>query len=275
VPPAVVGQLLGNLRCALFEDGPGHGARHGDDGGGGGQGVSISQEEIEAQIRGDIAHSTQLRLAESSGGGGSSNSSALSIIPSSQEPHPTPPTSSDPPPSAATSRKTPVLFARPPNPPTGRRPDVTNQSPQRRRPQVFSHSTTASRPAAVVRPSQATTASAPGSPIAIATSPEESLPRPRPPTSDTPFPFASYPDRDLLLLADDDDESPRTLRVAAPVPATTDSGGSSVPVVLPESLVRDAARRPPVIWDTDEEDDGEGEGEEDNGEDGRDLNWHR
>ncbi|KAL2260781.1 hypothetical protein VTK26DRAFT_5119 [Humicola hyalothermophila] len=68
VPPAIVGQLLANLRCALFaegdeEEGGGMGEDGGEEDGGGEKGieagVTISQE-LEEQLRSDILHTTQL-----------------------------------------------------------------------------------------------------------------------------------------------------------------------------------------------------------------------
>lgn len=60
VPPAVLGELMGNLRCALFEE-----HEHGESSGSQSQGgVTVSQELAE-QLRGDIAH-TQLRAQPSS-----------------------------------------------------------------------------------------------------------------------------------------------------------------------------------------------------------------
>ncbi|EON97217.1 hypothetical protein UCRPA7_7323 [Phaeoacremonium minimum UCRPA7] len=66
VPPAVVGQLMGNLRCALFFD------EHDQHD----VGISVSQE-VEMQLRSDITHATQLL-----------SSDGIEMVPSSQEPTP-------------------------------------------------------------------------------------------------------------------------------------------------------------------------------------------
>ncbi|KAH8887549.1 hypothetical protein GQ53DRAFT_768278 [Thozetella sp. PMI_491] len=66
LPPAAVGQLLGNLRCALFEE-------HGE-------GATVSQE-LQEQLLSDLVHSTQMLTSEAL----RKESDEAEVIPSTQE----------------------------------------------------------------------------------------------------------------------------------------------------------------------------------------------
>lgn len=196
VPPAVVGQLLANLRCALFDVG-----NEPD--------LSISQE-VEEQLRSDILYSTQL---VSDGHDGHDV-----VIPSSQEPSPDD--------GRPTTAKANEVFAKPPLP-TRAQSEVVHKTPTKRGP--------------ITRPSQATTASEPSSPVH---SPDKSLQfttatRPELPSSHGESLFPEY---------NEERSPPKQLQDGGP----PFSLGSSQPM-LPDSLFVDDVRQPPVILDSDDE----------------------
>ncbi|RYP14543.1 hypothetical protein DL765_006319 [Monosporascus sp. GIB2] len=138
VPPAVVGELTANLRCALFEKDE---TQHA----GGNSNVTESQD-IRAQIQNDVAYSTQHPSSEP----------AEEVIPSSQRSRKS---------AARRETKEAGAFAKPvlPKPSSG---GATQREP--------SHSS--QRQNSLIRPSQATTVTQMSSSPAV--SPEKSLPRP-------------------------------------------------------------------------------------------------
>lgn len=82
VPPAVLGELMGNLRCALFEE-------HERGTGSESQGEVTISQELREQLRSDLAHSTQLRALPSSPlrrhQDQPSENNEATIVPSSQD----------------------------------------------------------------------------------------------------------------------------------------------------------------------------------------------
>lgn len=144
VPPAVLGELMGNLRCALFVE-PGEPQSSQVD-------MSVSQE-VEMQLRSDIAHSTQMGCTGSSPPHSQRHQAAddADVIPSSQG-NENEELASSPPHVLPASTDKPV-FAKPTVPASRSQRSVhwVEDSPAGRRAQH-------------VRPSQATTASAPSSP---------------------------------------------------------------------------------------------------------------
>jgi predicted transcriptional regulator len=255
IPPAVVGQLLANLRCALFEERDAgldeemafadevelEGAANAAD-----ATVTISQE-VEEQIRTDIAHSTQLQAGEAL-----QISSSPSVVPLSQEPSPGELASA----ASSERSRSDNGFAKPALPPP-RHITISSQVPQAQgrsqgqaRSQNTSQRTAASQsqqlPAwsrpngpAAVRPSQATTASGSSSPVptVITISPGKSVSR-RLPTSAGPQDDAHVPDSQQNY--GEGGEGSLDL-------------GSSLPAVLPESLIIAATTRPDIVWDSDED----------------------
>ncbi|KAK2597836.1 hypothetical protein N8I77_012597 [Diaporthe amygdali] len=153
VPPAVLGELMGNLRCALFVE-PGEPQSSQVD-------MSVSQE-VEMQLRSDIAHSTQLDHMRSSPlqSQRRPDTGDADIIPSSQGRRKEP--ASSPPHETIAATDKPV-FAKPAVPPSRSQRSVhwVEDSPVGKR--ALSPQHAADNPA-TVRPSQATTASAPSSP---------------------------------------------------------------------------------------------------------------
>lgn len=152
VPPAVVGQLLGNLRCALFADETQ--SNHAES-----QHILSTPQQIEDQLRSDIVHSTQL-LPD----GALDNAIELSSQhqPSSQaQLTPTARTASD------------DVFARP-QLPASKTPASAQRLPTLPRLPPLP-SLPPNKDADYIRPSQATTASEASSP---AMSPDKSVPRP-------------------------------------------------------------------------------------------------
>lgn len=152
VPPAVLGELMGNLRCALFVE-PGEPQSSQVD-------MSVSQE-VEMQLRSDIAQSTQVGYMRSSPTHGQRPEAAgdADIIPSSQG-NEREELGSSPPRELATTNK--PVFAKPIVPASRSQRSVhwIEDSPVGRRAQQPSQRAEGH----VVRPSQATTASAPSSP---------------------------------------------------------------------------------------------------------------
>jgi predicted transcriptional regulator len=170
IPPAVVGQLLGNLQRELFPEGPQSNLEES-------QGMLSTPQQIEDQLRSDIIHSTQLAPE-----GAMDNAIVLSSQGEPSQGQRTP----------AEKRTSDEVFARP-QLPASKTPTSAQRLPTL--PQLPSLSSLPpNRDANAVRPSQATTASEASSP---GVSPEKSLPRPVLLTSSGP----SFPD----YL---DDESP-------------------------------------------------------------------
>lgn len=232
VPPAIVGQLLGNLRCALFDEGDeeeededdalirGTTPHDIDDA----VDPTISQE-LEEQIRSDIIHSTQML---------SSEAAQDEIIPASQVPSSRSRTSSSAAKAkqAATLRNAPTKddFALPTLPASVTRASSRIQGQNRRQPVQRTPFTV--RRSGYVPSSQATTASQAST---QAISPEKSsVPR--------PVLGSSVPSDDFL-----EEESP--LRLAR----GELSLGSSQPVIL-DSLLVDVVRSPPELLDSDDDD---------------------
>ncbi|KAK3295107.1 uncharacterized protein B0H64DRAFT_423964 [Chaetomium fimeti] len=244
LPPAIVGQLVANLRCPLFAE------EYEEDFSGDDEDVTISQE-LADQIRSDILHSTQ----KPSRGGRPHNEE--DIIPASQSP-----TKQRPAPT--TSQKAENGFTRPPVPARSSQrirdhqssqPSTTprpNPPPHHHRPQPTpSRATTTRRPPSsrYVRPSQATTASD----ISAVSSPEKSSGPPSVPRP--PLPGSS--DHSLPSLPDDDDDDAGASLLPRPRPGlilSSSQGG----VLPPDSLLVDDVRMapPPVeVWDSDDDDD--------------------
>jgi len=231
VPPAIVGQLLGNLRCALFAEGDEededdfdplirgttpHDVDNEVD-------PTISQE-LEDQIRSDIIHSTQLL---------SSEATHEEFIPASQVSSPRSRTRSSTAKAkqAAMPRNAPTKddFALPTLPASVTRSSSRIQGQNRRQPMEKTPSTV--RRSDYVRPSQATTASQASTQII---SPEKSsVPR--------PLLGSNVPSDDFL-----EEESPLQLA------RSELSLGSSQPVLL-DSLLVDEMRPPPELLDSDDD----------------------
>ncbi|KAG6361889.1 hypothetical protein INS49_010118 [Diaporthe citri] len=153
VPPAVLGELMGNLRRAIFVE-PGEPQSSQAD-------MSVSQE-VEMQLRSDIAHSTQVGCMVSSPAHSQRRDAAgdADIIPSSQGNEKEQITSS--PPQATVAATDKPVFAKPTVPASRSQRSVhwVEDSPVGRRAQQASQHAEGY----AVRPSQATTASAPSSP---------------------------------------------------------------------------------------------------------------
>jgi hypothetical protein len=256
IPPAIVGQLLANLRCALFEEEGEH------DGDGNDGGVTTSQE-LEQQIRSDIIHSTQLMSAQSR-----RHQDEEDIISASQSPLQ----------SRSKPGKADDTFTRPPVPAQRSSQRLRNRQsqhqPSPRLPSKPRQPTTAatSKPSTTIRPSQATTASdisipsssaassptksspapgsASGSGSASASGPA-SVPRPPPPGS-------SEPSLPLPGMGVDDDNDSLLLPPLPPA-RLLELSSSQVGVLPPDSLLVDTGRvaPPPVRWDSDEDEEEE------------------
>ncbi|XP_044716110.1 uncharacterized protein HRG_10284 [Hirsutella rhossiliensis] len=243
LPPAVVGQLLWNLRHALFRDQEaqqddadevdeeqGAGEVEGDDGlprvdGGGARqrqqrrlarcempaadGMTVSQQ-VAAQIRSDIAHSTQF-IPSTQDDDDDSLVNAEEHPPPVSAPRQPPPSSSPNFNAAASVTASPHLPPPPPPPPRARLP--TKHLPR------LSQATTASQPSTPEKPQQHSLGSA-----------------------------------SLLALLDHHHDA------AVPLPSSTPSVPASQLLsrsqLLSESLVRDHTPPPPPpeIWDSDDDD---------------------
>ncbi|KAK1755648.1 hypothetical protein QBC47DRAFT_380845 [Echria macrotheca] len=231
VPPAIVGQLLGNLRRALFENDDEleefNLLRDEDfdeldvepD-------VTISQE-LEEQIRSDIIHSTQMQMNHSS------DTVQQDLIPAKQSRNSKSKTVSKAASGASTPRQATETheFALPPLPAPGTRSSSRIRNQSQRQWGVAKTPSTGRR--APIRPSQATTASQAST--AVITPEKSSVPR--------PMQGSSIPSDDLP-----DDGS--LFRFAG-------AGlllGSSQPQIL-DSLLVDDGRPPPQVLDSEEEDD--------------------
>lgn len=154
IPPAVLGELMANLRRALFVQ-PGEPQSSQID-------VMESQEEVDMQLRSDIAHSTQVGRVESSPPRSQRRETAgdADTVPSSQRNEKEKLTSS--PLRATVAANNKLVFAKPTVPASRSQRSVhwVGDSP------VGGQAQPASQHAEgyTVRPSQATTASAPSSP---------------------------------------------------------------------------------------------------------------
>ena len=255
IPPAIVGQLVANLRCPLFAEEYEEDFSCGDflvDQGD----VTISQE-LEHQLRSDILHSTQ-KLSRNA-----RLDDEEDIIPASQSP---------------TQQRSAPLPTQKPND-NFTRPPVPARSSQRIRDQQSSQASTTPKPPRTttttttchppsstsqrrsIHPSQATTASDISIPALSSSSPSKessasgprSVPRP-------PLPESS--DLSLPSLPDDEDDAHASLlpRPRSGLLLSSSQGGGILP---PDSLLVDEVRMapPPVeVWDSEEE-----EGEEEDG----------
>ncbi|KAB5566860.1 hypothetical protein GE09DRAFT_995680 [Coniochaeta sp. 2T2.1] len=163
--PAIVGQLLGNLRCALFDDEP-HSHREESQ-----QHIMSTPQQIEDQLLSDIIHSTQLAPE------GATDRHA--IVLSSQTENQPSQTQRTP----AAKRASDEVFARPQLPASKTPASVQRLPPLPRLASL--PRLTRNQDVNAVRPSQATTASDVSSP---AVSPEKSLPRPVMASSGPAFP---------------------------------------------------------------------------------------
>ncbi|KAH6640426.1 hypothetical protein F5144DRAFT_640224 [Chaetomium tenue] len=251
LPPAIVGQLLANLRCPLFceeyeEDfSCGDFLTNVDQGG-----VTISQE-LEDQLRSDILHSTQKpsRAAYP-------HDEEEDVIPASQSP--TQPRSAPLP-----TQKANGSFARPPVPARSSPRIHHHQSSQSsaatprpklpRQPTPARTTTTKARrpPSSTsqrsIRPSQATTASD----ISAVSSPDKSSGPPSVPRP--PLPGSS--DMSLPSLPDDDEHASLLPRPRSGLLLSSSQGG----VLPPDSLLVDevSLAPPPVeVWDSDDDEGG-------------------
>lgn len=264
VPPAVLGELMGNLRCALFVEPGEPQSSH--------VGMSVSQE-VEMQLQSDIAHSTQVGGMVSSPVHSQRRDAVddANIIPSSQGNEKQQLASS--PPHVTVSATDKPVFAKPAVPASRSQRSVhwIEDSPVGRRAQQ------ASQPAegSVVRPSQATTASAPsspsqrlptyrGQPILISSQTQPSIPV-SPPTKAVPpqigrgssglvSNFGEEGDGDGVV----NDSPVRRPRVETQISSALLSSSQGLPAPEsgePDSLLDDSrVRQPPdVVWDSEGE----------------------
>lgn len=252
VPPAVLGELLGNLRCALFAE-PGELQSSQ-------VGMSVSQE-VAMQLHSDIAHSTQMDLGGSSqprrplSGDKDQDAVAPSQAGIGEHGKPT---------IRATGARPAdeAVFAKPTIPQSRSQRSVhwVGDSPMARRSQPSQHV-----PNSAVRPSQATTASAPSSqsqqlpppPGPRQTRNQASIPV-SPPTKSVRRPqlvesssLPAYPE-DMVIVGD----SPVRRRGGMETQSSLLLGSSqSLAHWEPDSLLDDSrVRQPPdVVWDSDGE----------------------
>lgn len=240
VPPAIVGQLLGNLRCALFADG---GEDEEDENGEGYGELRVDEEdeekdaaldltisqEVQEQIRCDITQSTQLH---------SSDAAHCDIIPASQESLrragalPKRKALQTTPTAAASNEGE---FALPKLPVPGTRSSERIRRQSQRQQQVQKTPSTVRRVDSI-RPSQASTASNASSP---GLSPEKSsVPRP--------------------ILGSSESSHPEDFSEDLETPIRLPRGQFSMrssQVMLLDSLLVDDVRQPPEILDSDNNDD--------------------
>ncbi|KAM7204903.1 hypothetical protein V8F20_003365 [Naviculisporaceae sp. PSN 640] len=270
VPPAIVGQLLANLKRKLFLE---RGELGEDEDeleeegleGGDKEDLTVSQE-LEEQIRSDIIGSTQMvppRSSQEEGGRHVPPQPHEEIIPASQEetprtdddvfarpalPRPAPPPSRSGPPPPATATATASRFS-------SRIRSQRSQRSQRSLQRVPSHENRNSGNGNnMVRPSQATTASEISSPGGSPSKTSSSL------LSSVPRPSTSSV-LDALL----DDCSSPILGLGGGL-AALGTASQVNRLVMQDSLMVDEVRAPPQggIWDSDDEDEGgEGEDQED------------
>ncbi|KAK3394920.1 hypothetical protein B0H63DRAFT_462387 [Podospora didyma] len=232
IPPAIVGQLMANLRCSLFTDGDEE-LEEGLDDGEEDEDVTISQELAE-QIRSDILSSTQMVPPSSSQRGRHHDDvipASPEIIPAS---HPT--TTPTAPAKTSAVRSSTRIRSRQ----TQKQQQQLQKSPSsiRRR-----------HAANYIRPSQATTASEPSSPSQDFMEDDDdvgtslSIPRPLPDSSGPSL-------RSLIDTFDDEIEQGSPIRL----PLGIVEGSSQSAAMMQDSLLVDDVRRPPEIWDSDEGD---------------------
>ncbi|KUI53645.1 hypothetical protein VP1G_00948 [Cytospora mali] len=254
VPPAVLGELLGNLRCALFAE-PGEMQSSQVN-------MSVSQE-VAMQLRSDVEHSTQLNLGGSSQPRGrlrTDNEDDWDAVPLSQDEDEEPGNKSIQDMGVPAAEE--VVFAKPIIPQSRSQRGVhwIEDGPATRRSQP-SHGV----PNSTVRPSQATTASAPSSPTSQQLPPhrppqtrsQASIPL-SPPTKSVRRPeliesgsIPSYPD-DMVIVGD----SPIRRRGGLETQTSLLLGSSQgFALVEPDSLLDDSrVRQPPdVVWDSEGE----------------------
>lgn len=261
VPPAVLGELMANLRRALFEE-PGEPQSSQVD-------MSVSQE-VDMQLRSDIAYSTQAGCMVTSPAHSQKRDAAgdANIIPSSQE-HEKEELASSPPHATAAATDKPV-FAKPAVPASRSQRSVhwVEDSPVGRRVQHGSQRAEGY----TVRPSQATTASAPsspsqrlpsyrGQPILISSQSQPSIPV-SPPTKAAPPQMVPQSSGLVSGLGEEDavvGDSPVRRRRAEP-PSSSALLGSSQGFLAygsgePDSLLDDSrVRQPPdIVWDSEGE----------------------
>lgn len=263
VPPAVLGELMANLRRALFEE-PGEPQSSQAD-------MSVSQE-VDMQLRSDIAYSTQVGCMVSSPAHSQKQDTAgdANIIPSSQG-HEKELTSSPPHATAAATDK--PVFAKPAVPASRSQRSVhwVEDSPVGRRAQQASQRAEGY----AVRPSQATTASAPsspsqrlpsyrGQPILISSQTQPSIPV-SPPTKAAPPQMVPQSSGLVSGLGEDEEDaivgdSPVRRRRAEQPPSSSALLGSSQGLLAfgsgePDSLLDDSrVRQPPdIVWDSEGE----------------------
>lgn len=215
VPPAIVGQLTGNLRCALF----GNEAEHED--------LVMSSprvtesQELEQQFRSDIAHSTQLVASDYPD----------KIIPSSQSP---------PKAKKSTPKATPISdpLARPalPRSLSGSSSRILPPPMSQRRQRSQRNSSF------YVRPSQATTVSEVSSSSPVP-SPDRPVSLPRISSSQAP----------LIQIANS--SSPSSYRTRTHSHSLRSSQFPTKSQMLPDSLLNDdVPEPPPIIFDSADED---------------------
>jgi hypothetical protein len=264
LPPAIVGQLLANLRCPLFEESDFEFDVEDDEDG---DDVTISQELAE-QLRDDIIHSTQRPSSK----GRHPHFEEDDLIPASQspiKPRARPPTT--------TQKQDDDAFARPPVPAPARSSQrVRNQHSQlslpnpQRHPTPFTTTTTTPTTTTTtntIRPSQATTASnlssAPPSPAEKYSYPAStgpaSVPRPRMPGSSSEL--SSLPGWAGLDGDEDGDDGEEDSLLRLPPAGELGLGlggltSSQAGLLPPDSLLVEEVRMapPPVeVWDSDDE----------------------
>lgn len=221
IPPAVVGQLLWNLRHELFRDGdteetqgdelepassPLSGGRTKNQAPTPTPNLSVSQQ-VEAQLQSDIAHSTQFPTSDDI------------LVPSTPEQE-----SASTPSTSKAASKLPSSSAKPAAPPPSH---LTNPPTSYR----------ASRPP-LTRPSQATTASQASTPEKHSHAPSTFYTRP------------SHHSSSSIVFESIGDSSPIRMPQSVPLGSSQLLTKSQM---LPDSLMQDDARIPPEIWDSDED----------------------
>lgn len=243
IPPAIVGQLMANLRCALFEE---EGEAEQCDGEGDGDGGATTSQELEEQLRSDIILSTQMGYPH--------EEEEEEVIPASPEGSVA---------RRVTKRAEEVLFARPAVPPVRSSQRIREQNQNRAEQQARTQQPRkAIRPPNPVRPSQATTASDVSSSSIPSSPPGKSVAGPSPPScgaasvprpAQASFNEPSLPDLLDVMRDEEGDGGEGSLIRLPPVAVGSSSQAALLP---PDSLLVDEVRQPPpvVIWDSEEED---------------------
>ncbi|KAL2132179.1 hypothetical protein VTI74DRAFT_4120 [Chaetomium olivicolor] len=272
IPPVIVGQLLANLRCALFaEEGEDDDSleEEGKEGGKAQEGgVTISQE-LEEQLRSDIIHSTQLMSSEQRRRQQEEEEDIILESPVKTRP--------------AGPQKESVAFAHSPVRSSQRlRHHKYSQQHQPSQPaRIQRHQRTSSGPrpkAQTIRPSQATTASdlsQPSSPVPP-TPTRNSIPTPTPRLNAISIPSSSPSQGATIKLSNSNPASvprpplPESSELSLPDLPEDEDGSSLLPlppgglmsssqaVVLPPDslLVEEVGMAPePVVWDSDDDND--------------------